>query len=80
MSQSIFACRRAGIDADDVGALCLLHALADRGEVEIAAVVHGTGLKEGVGAISALNEYYARKTRGRSHYEGTARRLRIAFM
>lgn len=30
-------------DVDDVAALCMAHALADRGEVEIAAVVHNTG-------------------------------------
>eukprot|EP00966_Prymnesium_polylepis_P087246 2019427-Prymnesium_polylepis.1 len=36
--------------ATQVGALCVAHALEDMGEAEILAVVHGTGLKEGVGA------------------------------
>eukprot|EP00035_Acanthoeca_spectabilis_P008773 m.158180 g.158180 ORF g.158180 m.158180 type:complete len:411 (-) comp14497_c0_seq2:198-1430(-) len=47
-------------DVDDVAALCMAHALADRGEVEIAAVVHNTGLVEGAGAISVINHYYNR--------------------
>jgi len=47
-------------DCDDVGALCIAHALADRGEVELLAVVHNTALDTGVCAISAINNYYAR--------------------
>ena len=47
-------------DVDDVAALCMTHALADRGEASILAVVHNTGLLEGVGAISVINHYYGR--------------------
>ena len=39
-------------DVDDVAALCMTHALMDRSEAELLAVVHNTGLPTGVGAIS----------------------------
>jgi hypothetical protein len=45
-------------DCDDVGAVCLAHALEMRGEAKLLAVVHNTGLDTGVGAISAINTYY----------------------
>ena len=48
------------IDVDDVGALCVAHALADLGEVDIRAIVHDTGYSAGVGAVAILNEYYGR--------------------
>eukprot|EP00966_Prymnesium_polylepis_P178214 4126798-Prymnesium_polylepis.1 len=48
------------IDVDDVGAMCVAHALADQGEAEILAVVHDTGLPTGVGAISVINDFYGR--------------------
>ena len=48
------------IDTDDVGALCLLHALVDRGEASLLAVTHGVGLEAGIGAISAINTWYGR--------------------
>lgn len=31
-------------DCDDVGATCIAHAMMDRGEVELIAVVHNTGV------------------------------------
>ncbi|KAL1525528.1 hypothetical protein AB1Y20_020384 [Prymnesium parvum] len=48
------------IDVDDVGAMCVAHALADLGEAEILAVIHDTGLHSGVGALSVINEYLGR--------------------
>ena len=33
------------IDVDDLLALCVAHALADRNEVELLAMLHGTGLE-----------------------------------
>lgn len=48
------------IDVDDVGAVCAMHALADRGEVNILAVVHNSASEQGVGALSVLNHYYGR--------------------
>ena len=46
------------IDVDDVGALCVAHALQDLGEAQILAVTHNTGLDQGVGAISVITNYY----------------------
>eukprot|EP00966_Prymnesium_polylepis_P238622 5518467-Prymnesium_polylepis.1 len=48
------------IDVDDVGALCVAHALEDLGEARILAVLHNTGLDEGVGAVSVINHFYGR--------------------
>lgn len=48
------------IDADDVGALCVAHALADRCEAHILAFVHDTALPEGPAGISVINEFYGR--------------------
>ncbi|EOD08919.1 hypothetical protein EMIHUDRAFT_258086, partial [Emiliania huxleyi CCMP1516] len=48
------------IDVDDVGALCLAHALQDRNKAEILAVTHNTGLEQGVGAVSVINHYFGR--------------------
>ena len=45
------------VHVDDAGALCVAHALADRGVVRLAAVVHSTGLELGAGAISSINHY-----------------------
>ena len=36
----------------------MAHALMMRGEANLLAVVHNTGLDTGVGAISAINTYY----------------------
>ena len=47
-------------DVDDVGAVCAAHAMADRGEVEIIAIVHNAGYPRGIGAVSVLNHYYGR--------------------
>ena len=49
------------IDVDDVGAMCVAHALVDRGEARLLAVIHDTALPEGVGAVSVINEYYGRQ-------------------
>lgn len=49
-------------DCDDVGALAVLHALADRGEAEILAVVSNRKEKQNASAaaIDAINTYYGR--------------------
>jgi inosine-uridine nucleoside N-ribohydrolase len=47
-------------DVDDVGALAILHALADQGEAEILGVVISSGDRYAVGAVSAVNTYYGR--------------------
>ena len=48
------------VDVGDVGALCVAHALADRGEARLLGVLHDTGLAAGAGAISVINEHYGR--------------------
>lgn len=48
------------IDVDDVGTVCLAHALADRCEVRILAMVHNTGLPNGTAGLSVINEFYGR--------------------
>ena len=55
------ACAHRCAQVDDIGALCIAHALADLGEAHILAVVHGTGLSSGVGAIAAINRWYDRE-------------------
>ena len=50
----------ASFDVDDVVAICLAHALADRGETKILAIMHDAGIPEGIGAVSVLNHWYGR--------------------
>ena len=38
----------------------MAHALQDRGEAEIRAIVHDAGIPEGIGAVSVLNHFYGR--------------------
>lgn len=45
-------------DVDDVGAICIAHAMMDRGEAKLLAVVHSSGYPEGIGAASVLNNWY----------------------
>ena len=45
-------------DVDDVAAVCIANVLSNRGEADLLAVVHNTGLFEGVGAVSVINHYY----------------------
>lgn len=47
-------------DVDDVGALAVLHALANNGEAEILAVCFNEVHKNGVAAIDAMNTWYGR--------------------
>ncbi|MEG1874577.1 MAG: nucleoside hydrolase [Angelakisella sp.] len=47
-----------GSDCDDVGALAVLYALAQLGEVSIRAIAHANGLPNGTRAIGLLNAYY----------------------
>ena len=45
-------------DVDDVAALCMAHALHDRGEAELLAVVQNTSPPQCAGVISVLAHYY----------------------
>jgi len=47
-------------DVDDVGAVCIAHALADMGEVDLIAMVHNVGYPRAIGAVSVLNHFYGR--------------------
>jgi len=47
-----------GYDVDDVGAVCIAHALQDAGEANILGIVHDTGFEKGIGAVSVLNTFY----------------------
>ena len=46
-------------DVDDVGALCIAHALHDLGEARLLAVITDTGYPAAAGAASVLSRYYA---------------------
>ena len=48
------------LDVDDVGALAILHAMADGGEVEILAVTFNEVHASGAAAIDAINTWYGR--------------------
>lgn len=48
------------LDVDDVGALAMLHAMADLGEVEILAITFNEVHPDGAAAIDAINTWYGR--------------------
>ena len=58
------------VDVDDVGALCIAHALADRGEAQILGVVHDINLAAGIGAVSAISHYFGRDDLPLGAYRG----------
>ena len=47
-------------DCDDVGALAMLHALADAGEVNILATVVSSKFAYSAPCVEAVNRYYGR--------------------
>ncbi|QJW98932.1 Ig-like domain-containing protein [Frigoriglobus tundricola] len=49
-----------GPDCDDVGAVCVLHALADRGEAHILGMMCCTSCEWGAPCLDALNAYFGR--------------------
>ena len=61
-----------GSDCDDAGALAVLHALADAGELRILGVIFSSGKNRyGVGACDAINTYYGRGDLPLGQYQGT---------
>lgn len=61
-----------GSDCDDAGALAVLHALADAGELRILGVVFSSGKNRyGVGTCDAINTYYGRGDLPLGQYQGT---------
>jgi hypothetical protein len=60
-----------GSDCDDAGALAVLHALADAGEVRILGVIFSSGKNRyGVGTCDAINTYYGRGDLPLGQYQG----------
>ena len=49
-----------GPDYDDVGAITMLHAFADRGDIKILATVASTSYKDVAGVFSIFNTYFKR--------------------
>lgn len=49
-----------GDDCDDAGALAMLHALADRGEIEILAVMISNRIPHAAACADAINTYFGR--------------------
>lgn len=49
-------------DVDDVGALAVLHALADQGEVHLLAVIHSAPKPDGPVCAQAINAWYGRES------------------
>ena len=47
-------------DCDDVGAMAVLHALADKGEVDILAMMVSMPVEYGAPALDAINTYFGR--------------------
>ena len=61
-----------GSDCDDAGALAVLHALADAGELRILGVIFSSGKNRfGVGTCDAINTYYGRGDLPLGQYQGT---------
>ena len=52
-----------GPDYDDVGAMALMHALADSGQVNVLATVSSNKDEHVVPCIEVLNTYFNRKAR-----------------
>ncbi len=60
-----------GSDCDDAGALALLHALADRGEVDPVGVIFSSGRNRfGAGVCDAINTWYGRGDLPLGQYAG----------
>ena len=61
-----------GSDCDDAGALAVLHALADAGELKILGVIFSSGKNRyGVGTCDAINTWYGRGDLPLGQYQGT---------
>ncbi len=61
-----------GSDCDDAGALAILHALADAGELNLLGVIFSSGKNRyGVGTCDAINTYYGRGDLPLGQYQGT---------
>ena len=59
------------LDVDDVGALAVVHALADRDEVQLLGVSFNEVHPDGVKGIAAINAWYDRTETPIAQFEGT---------
>ncbi|MGV3754687.1 MAG: nucleoside hydrolase [Verrucomicrobiota bacterium] len=57
-------------DCDDVGALAMLHALADKGEVEILGVMTSAANQWSLPCVDAVNTLFGRPDIPLGHYQG----------
>jgi len=57
-------------DCDDVGALAMLHALVDRGEVELLAVMTSSSNPWSAACVDAVNTYFGRPDIPIGRYQG----------
>lgn len=60
-----------GADCDDVGALAVMHCLANQYDIPILGIINCTSNIYGCGAIDVVNQYYGRKDIAIGMYEGT---------
>lgn len=58
-------------DVDDVGALAVIHALADCGEAELLGVSFNEVHPDGIRAIAAINSWYNRSNTPLARFDGT---------
>ncbi|KAL1504300.1 hypothetical protein AB1Y20_010707 [Prymnesium parvum] len=63
-------------DVDDVGAVCMAHALHDLGEASLLAILHDSGYPHGIGAVSVLSHYYGHDDIPLGAYKGEFGRVR----
>lgn len=59
-----------GFDVDDVGAMSVAHALADKGHVDIVGVVCNTGRDACIVGVDIVNRYYNRANTSIGSYKG----------
>ena len=59
-----------GADCDDVGALAVLHCLANQYDIPILGIINCTSNVYGCGAIDVVNRYYGKKDIAIGMYEG----------
>lgn len=57
-------------DVDDVGALCMAHAMADEGEVDLLMVAYDAGFPTGADAAGIINRFYGRPNTPVGRYMG----------
>jgi hypothetical protein len=60
----------AGLDVDDVVAICVGNALVDNGEAELIALAHTNGFDKGIGGVSSIMHWYNRDAVPLGAYKG----------